>query len=439
MEAIYKATIDEEPVVVNYVEKTCELLGYFISPDVWVPVVTSTIKKYQHFGSILALANLIKGSEECKLRDFLPSICSLMSSADVCTSRLQNVQDKTLDCVKAVLNLYSLGVLEPIPVSYDLFKTVISVISVKTSETVEAKGKATLKELSEVQGLEYDDLFKQHALQLLESFGDSYLHWTKGSVERHMFDVLLVNSGPVVGELLDKIIPMITANMKSDKDIEVKSKLFSLVSGLIQNSADTINSLIGVTLDIFGSHLYSTQVRFGDFAVILVKDMILPNCIWKAGQTAAAFRTLAVSCLWSLLKHKLLTAEQLLSVTEELLTQMLTLLEDDRLNTRLVTCRVIMHMLSVVGKEMDRHRLYNIYPNLLKRLDDSNDNVRIAVSKTLEAYFKSFNEQYDAKSYRAHFEELVKGLFLHLDDSNTEVQEAVQGIVTFLLSSKRSQ
>jgi len=50
--------------------------------------------------------------------------------------------------------------------------------------------------------------------------------------------------------------------------------------------------------------------RFGDFAVILVKDMILPNCIWKAGQTAAAFRTLAVSCLWSLLKHKLLTAEQ---------------------------------------------------------------------------------------------------------------------------------
>jgi len=35
---------------------------------------------------------------------------------------------------------------------------------------------------------------------------------------------------------------MITANMKSDKDIEVKSKLFSLVSGLIQNSADTINS-----------------------------------------------------------------------------------------------------------------------------------------------------------------------------------------------------
>jgi len=38
-----------------------------------------------------------------------------------------------------VLNLYSLGVLEPIPVSYDLFKTVISVISVKTSETVEAK------------------------------------------------------------------------------------------------------------------------------------------------------------------------------------------------------------------------------------------------------------------------------------------------------------
>ena len=33
-------------------------------------------------------------------------------------------------------------------------------------------------------------------------------------------------------------------------------------------------------------------------------------------------------------------------------------------------------MLNIAGTAMDQHRLYNMYPSLLKRLDDSNDNVR---------------------------------------------------------------
>lgn len=50
--------------------------------------------------------------------------------------------------------------------------------------------------------------------------------------------------------------------------------------------------------------------RFGVFSVILVQDMILPNCVWKAGRTAAAIRTTAVSCLWSLLKNQTISQDQ---------------------------------------------------------------------------------------------------------------------------------
>lgn len=48
--------------------------------------------------------------------------------------------------------------------------------------------------------------------------------------------------GPVVGELLDKIIPMLTSNMNPEKDAEVRLKLFNLVSRLVQNAAQTLNS-----------------------------------------------------------------------------------------------------------------------------------------------------------------------------------------------------
>jgi len=39
--------------------------------------------------------------------------------------------------------------------------------------------------------------------------------------------------------------------------------------------------------------------RLGEFAVTIVRDMILPNCVWRAGRTAAAIRKAAVACLWA--------------------------------------------------------------------------------------------------------------------------------------------
>ena len=49
-------------------------------------------------------------------------------------------------------------------------------------------------------------------------------------------------TGPVVGEILEDIIPMLIANLKPDKDPEVKLKMFSLLSKLMMNAPTTVNS-----------------------------------------------------------------------------------------------------------------------------------------------------------------------------------------------------
>lgn len=54
--------------------------------------------------------------------------------------------------------------------------------------------------------------------------------------------------------------------------------------------------------------------RFGEFSVVLVTQMILPNCVWKAGKTAAAIRATAVSCLWALLKNKTMSIDQVIKI-----------------------------------------------------------------------------------------------------------------------------
>ena len=50
--------------------------------------------------------------------------------------------------------------------------------------------------------------------------------------------------------------------------------------------------------------------RFDSFVVTVVRDMIIPNCVWKAGRVASAVRTTAVSCLWALLQSSVLSKEK---------------------------------------------------------------------------------------------------------------------------------
>ena len=103
----------------------------------------------------------------------------------------------------------------------------------------------------------------------------------------------------MVGELLDDVIPILSENFNPEKDPEVRLKFFSLLSNLMMNCKDTLDS----------------QNKFADFAQIVVRDMILPNCVWKAGRVAGAIRTTAVSCSWALLQSGVLTKDKVYSKT----------------------------------------------------------------------------------------------------------------------------
>lgn len=84
-------------------------------------------------------------------------------------------------------------------------------------------------------------------------------------------------------------------------------------------------------------------------------------------------------------------------------------------------------LFDLMGGELGQDRLHNMYPDLLKRLDDSSDEVRITVSKTFLAYFDCFENGYDVTLYRAHLEAIYKGLLVHLDDPEQKIQEAILG------------
>ena len=107
--------------------------------------------------------------------------------------------------------------------------------------------------------------------------------------------------------------------------------------------------------------------------------------------------------------------------------QLRSTLEDDKSNTRLLSCRILTHLFTALSTHLDQHELHNMYPDPLKRLDDSNDDIRRAICKTFVAYFDCFESGYDVSLYHAHLEALYKGLLVHLDDPDESIQDAVLG------------
>jgi dynein assembly factor 5 len=117
----------------------------------------------------------------------------------------------------------------------------------------------------------------------------------------------------------------------------------------------------------------------------------------------------------------------MLVVVEDLITQLKTSMDSDNKNTRLVSCRVMTRLFELMGNSLDQNNLHNMYPELLKRLDDSSDEIRIVVTKTFLAYLECFGDDYQVDMYRLHLEAIYKGLLVHLDDPEPKIQNAILG------------
>lgn len=158
---------------------------------------------------------------------------------------------------------------------------------------------------------------------------------------------------------------------------------------------------------------------------LVLQDLLLPNLVWRSGRSAAAVRTAALSCLLAVLHGAAFPAEQVLSVEETLSTQLISALEEDSKLARLLACRSLHALLKLTTQRLNTDSLNKIYPELLKRVDDSSEDVRVEALKSLSTWFSSLGRNYDTQSCRPHLEFLFQQLLLYMDDPDTKIQDSV--------------
>lgn len=113
----------------------------------------------------------------------------------------------------------------------------------------------------------------------------------------------------------------------------------------------------------------------------------------------------------------------------ELLLAVLGMLDDEDRLTRMNSCYVLEALFSndAAVRTIENDRLHKAYPDLLKRLDDVSDEIRLAMCSTLNAYVRAFHGDFNVDLYRAHLEDIAKILLIHMDDQNSQIQQAVFG------------
>ncbi len=73
------------------------------------------------------------------------------------------------------------------------------------------------------------------------------------------------------------------------------------------------------------------------------------------------------------------------------------------------------------------HECVCVCSELLKRVDDSSEDVRVEALKSLSTWFSSLGKNYDSQSCRPHLEFLFQQLLLYMDDPDTKIQDSVLG------------
>nr|XP_058894508.1 dynein axonemal assembly factor 5 isoform X2 [Kogia breviceps] len=315
--------------------------------------------------------------------------------------------ERLLQCVQAVV---SVSREDCRGAGVPLVEVLVTVLALWGPAGLGAKVQETLAALAAVESMEgVQDLFRVRVGPLLEWLAASHQDWTGHSTELLQFDVVLTHSGAALGEALPQLVPILRSCLQPARDPPMRLKLFSTLTGLLLGARETVDS----------------QGQLHGYLDTLIKDIFVPNLQWCAGRTAAAVRAAAVSCLWALVSSGVLSNEQIQEVQEMLMPQILTTLEEDSQMTRLISCRIINVFLKTSDGVIDPDKLIKIYPELLKRLDDVSNEVRLAATSTLVTWLERVSNEAGKCYYQSNIQHLYRELLVYLDDPESAIQDAV--------------
>jgi len=265
--------------------------------------------------------------------------------------------------------------------------------------------------LASHSGLESSlDMFQAHVHAEFAKLSDSGATtelWEESAPDRHVLDTLVKKSGMAIGDHLEDLCRVLQFQ-GNPQEANVTARM----------------DILGIVHFLCHSEELEDHVRC--VGALLVEDILVPNSTWKSGSANGKIRKGALVCLNSLLKRRLLQPSELQEALSSLMPILKSSLDDSwSPDNRLIAVYGVTEILKLLRGVVTGDELREIYPELLKRLDDSNDAIREEVCKTFIVFFSAL----PAKWSNSLYEYILRNLFIHLDDPSPTMQSAVEAVL----------
>ncbi|XP_052759534.1 dynein axonemal assembly factor 5 [Galleria mellonella] len=417
---------DDDPRIVTEIKRASELLGYFITPDTWWPLLEADVDSWP---ALLVIANVLKGSRaELVTGKVMEELCKEIADPDRCRMRKAKYQTSLLHVTEALMQLCGDACA---PVFDQLFTVCFTVYAMPVDDHIQLMALSNLDKLRYIEkcGSTLSSLYERHVGHILTDIDSDPITWSLLTPHRCLLDCVLLRGGAALGNQLHIIGPLLKASLAPAKmDPEVKLKIFTSLSTMLLQRQTNFSKCDTFQLEAF--------------LKIILKDVIMVNLVWSPGRTAEATRTAAVACLCAALQpaggeggggdgnetvNLFPTKESLAPFVDEMVPLLAALVDDNSSLTRQHTLRAIASLAELADQRdcFTADVLHKLYFVVLKRLDDSSAAVREGALHTTRELFSRRARPYDTVVYGAHVDALYAALLVHLDDPDEQFRGQV--------------
>lgn len=266
----------------------------------------------------------------------------------------------------------------------------------------------TMELLAECCGLiSVSELYAMQLPTALPTLITNYKNWDANSNNRVWFRTLILKAGSAVSKYFETIIAVLSENSQREKESEVRYDMLVVLDHLL--NVGELDSLIK------------------SYARKLLESVIVPTAAWKVGMSNIQIRVSSMICLDKLILKRLIDDQVFIDTWDKVFPVIKTCLDDDwDQDLRISACKVMAGFFIGYSQILDDILISGIYPELLKRLDDSQDRIRILVCEPLKNFFDVLMR----RSIRfGNYKYTITTLLIHLDDPSEIIQQAVKSVL----------
>lgn len=413
------SNMDAEEDLSKKAEETAEMLGLCTDQNIILPLICRHLSEME-----------IKTS-------YQPMFCRLKLLSNV-MSKMANISDENVEMMIKLINqldifnlpegtytknilLYCFKLYYSLVTNLgksctkfheSLFFPLLLLQSLPETVNFHVEVRKTMQILAEFCGFtSLDQLYSLELSCILEKFRDTHKQWKRNSPDRFAFDTYVRNGGIALDKHWIDILMIISTCCEAGRDIEMRIDMMILLENIIDNPdlADQIRS----------------------YVEFIIPEILIPATAWNVHRTNGKVRKAALVCIIKIFKNGLIESDTANTFFKDILLVLKSTLEDDwDPELRYLSIHALKFLLTLCGEVLNTQQLVDLYPHLLKRLDDSQDTNRILACEVFVLFFKIAQK---VKISESTFEYIMKTAFIHLDDPNENVRQAV---LNFLKEAK---